>query len=56
MNKTENAYNSKDKTIRSMHYFRQLNKKQIKDLYQMYFFDFKLFDYDINRYFEIHGD
>ena len=56
VNKTEDGYNGEDKTIRSMHYFRQLSKQQIQDLYKMYFFDFKLFDYDIKRSFEIHGN
>lgn len=53
-NKSNHDYDSEDNTIRSMSYFKELSKKQIEDLYKMYFFDFKLFDYDITRYFEIH--
>ena len=53
-NKKSKDYNSEDNTLRSMKYFKELRKKQIQDLYKMYYFDFKLFDYDITRYFEIH--
>ena len=53
-NKKSKDYNSEDNTLRSMRYFKELSEKQIQDLYKMYYFDFKLFDYDITRYFEIH--
>ena len=52
-NKKSKDYRSEDNTLRSMRYFKELSKKQIQDLYKMYYFDFKLFDYDITRYFEI---
>ena len=34
-------------------YFSQLNKQQMDKLYDMYAFDFKLFNYDVDIYEEI---
>ena len=42
-----------DTRTRSFIYFSQLNKQQVSKLYQMYAFDFKLFNYDVDGYGEI---
>ena len=38
---------------KSFIYFSQLSKQQVSKLYQMYAFDFKLFNYDVKGYGEI---
>ena len=38
---------------RTLFYFSQLSKQQRSKLYDMYYFDFKLFDYDAEMYGEI---
>ena len=42
-----------DTRTRSFIYFAQLSKQQVSDLYQMYAFDFKLFNYDVAGYGKI---
>lgn len=34
-------------------YFRTLTAKQIKKLYKLYYYDFKLFDYDADEYLHL---
>ena len=38
---------------RTLFYFSQLSKQQRSNLYEMYYFDFQLFDYDAEIYGEI---
>ena len=38
---------------RTLFYFSQLSKQQRSNLYEMYYFDFKLFDYDAEMYGDI---
>ena len=42
-----------DTKSRSIMYFSQLSKLQIRKLFEMYAFDFELFDYDADEYFQI---
>ena len=40
-------------TSRSLMYFSQLSKQQIDQLYGIYYFDLKLFNYDVDEYYGV---
>jgi len=47
------ALTRKDTRSQSIIYFSQLSKRQMLELSEMYALDFKLFDYDMQKYREI---